>query len=78
MELKVINPNYKSLTNEMDCFCLTLQFFFLSGYELIAKSYHVSLTVIPILNDDESVVLRSSQNDEVIFVILRVTFLPRK
>ena len=78
MELKVINQNYKSLTNEMDYFLFNASLFFKSGYELIAKSYHVSLTVIPILNDDGSVVLRSSQNDEVIFVILRVTFLPRK
>ena len=86
MELKVINKYYKALTNKMDSFLLnTTSFFWISGYALIYKRYYVSLTLIPILNDDGIMGFHSSQNDEVISVIfknqndiVRVTFQLQK
>lgn len=41
----------------------TTIFLCLSGYELIQKNYHASLTVIPLLNDDESIVFYSSHKE---------------
>ena len=76
MELKVINRYHKSLTNELDCFLFNVtSFLCLSGFELIKKSFYESLTLILILNDDESIVFHSTQNDGAISVILKIKMI---
>ena len=55
MELQVINQDFKTMRNQMECFLFNVSSSLcLKGHELIKKCYYASLTVIYIENLDGS------------------------